>query len=845
MFEQPSLSMRTGSPDEDSAANELDNYSLKWNNHSANFVQSFEEQFRHDSYVDVTLVCLDGIIKAHKIVLSTCSPFFARIFAEYESDEHAMVVLKDFSKEDLSIIASFMYRGEVFVNCENMASILAIAKNLEVKGLVRLINEHLARLNGPVTIGSPEPLNAASPTEAKEEHTSEITKMDRDGAINSSDGSSPLQLTTRDAHASPRDQQTASLPRPGTNHQHHHHHSSSENVAANLMPRRKQARPRRRSGEDGPQDLSSSKHVVNLEVGHLGLNHHQQSPQRSSPDQSRHRSSPIGQQHLSEDLEEEAENLSMNRDSGRSRSSSRSAQPTVKSEGEEPRSCPSTPRTAHQPHPSPSFEYPASGLQTSAAGVPLSPPMHHPNEYLNSINQLVSQWSPAQSQGHHHHHHHQQQQQHQHMSGVHPRHPSDAPAGQQQQQPPQPQQPRTAAQPYSASAGYPGASPPLVPLPAPYVDGLSQQPVFFHPGVPENFIQSLYAVGPQGQAQLQLATPQGAAQMVTPSMLSEQEQPISGTPNRRPKKSGRRRHSEGYARRWHAEQSELDAAGGGHARRAKGQHSAPRGGPPRCWTNYDLCNALRHVWGKKMTTSQASRTFSIPYNSLLMYVRGKYGKSLRLDELRDLIELENNNNVNLQRAQQHQQQHHHPHQQQQQINGKRSHARAGRAHAPSPPPAPSVQQQHQVGAPATTPTSVPPAAHPFYFPPEFANYHVPMMQHLIQQHQQQQQQADCELGRRSRRVSRSHSRSRSRSRPRSNGHLLPTSAPPARTSSTPSAQHSQHPQRPSSRSSNSSDRSPLALSLTRPHLLVQHQHQEGISAEEEQLLRRRICEQLD
>ena len=68
--------------------------------------------------------------------------------------------------------------------------------------------------------------------------------------------------------------------------------------------------------------------------------------------------------------------------------------------------------------------------------------------------------------------------------------------------------------------------------------------------------------------------------------------------------------------------------------RPKGQHSAPRGGPPRSWTNGELTDALQHVWNKKMTTSQASRIFGIPYNSLLMYVRGKYGKSLKLEQLR-------------------------------------------------------------------------------------------------------------------------------------------------------------------------------------------------------------------
>ena len=44
-----------------------------------------------------------------------------------------------------------------------------------------------------------------------------------------------------------------------------------------------------------------------------------------------------------------------------------------------------------------------------------------------------------------------------------------------------------------------------------------------------------------------------------------------------------------------------------------------------------------------MTTSQASRVFGIPYNSLLMYVRGKYGKSLRLDVLKKTTPAANDN----------------------------------------------------------------------------------------------------------------------------------------------------------------------------------------------------------
>lgn len=56
-----------------------------------------------------------------------------------------------------------------------------------------------------------------------------------------------------------------------------------------------------------------------------------------------------------------------------------------------------------------------------------------------------------------------------------------------------------------------------------------------------------------------------------------------------------------------------------------------RGRNSRTWTNEDLKNALEAVKTKQMNTSQASKTFGIPYNSLLMYVHGKYGKTINID----------------------------------------------------------------------------------------------------------------------------------------------------------------------------------------------------------------------
>ena len=74
-------------------------------------------------------------------------------------------------------------------------------------------------------------------------------------------------------------------------------------------------------------------------------------------------------------------------------------------------------------------------------------------------------------------------------------------------------------------------------------------------------------------------------------------------------------------------------------------HSAPSGGPARSWTNDQLTEALENVWNKRMTTSQASKTYNIPYSSLQVYVKGKYGKSLKLDKLKNTTLAAHDTNV--------------------------------------------------------------------------------------------------------------------------------------------------------------------------------------------------------
>lgn len=51
-------------------------YNLKWTNHTNNILEMFSDQYLRGNLVDVTFLCEGQYIKAHKVVLSACSPYF-------------------------------------------------------------------------------------------------------------------------------------------------------------------------------------------------------------------------------------------------------------------------------------------------------------------------------------------------------------------------------------------------------------------------------------------------------------------------------------------------------------------------------------------------------------------------------------------------------------------------------------------------------------------------------------------------------------------------------------------------------------------------------------------------
>jgi hypothetical protein len=115
-------------------------FCLKWNNHQANMLTVFDRLLSSRSLVDVTIGCEGRQVKAHKVVLSACSPFFENLFTENPC-KHPIVILKDIRYADLKALVEFMYKGEVNVVQEQLPTLLKTAEALKIKGLAEVTGE--------------------------------------------------------------------------------------------------------------------------------------------------------------------------------------------------------------------------------------------------------------------------------------------------------------------------------------------------------------------------------------------------------------------------------------------------------------------------------------------------------------------------------------------------------------------------------------------------------------------------------------------------------------------------------------------------------------------------------
>ena len=108
---------------------------VQWNDFRENVNFTFASLRNDKDFTDVTLACEDGqLMEAHKVILASSSPFFQNILQK-SKHPHPLIYLRGFQSKDFVSILDFLYSGVANVYQEDLDSFLALAEDIQLKGL--------------------------------------------------------------------------------------------------------------------------------------------------------------------------------------------------------------------------------------------------------------------------------------------------------------------------------------------------------------------------------------------------------------------------------------------------------------------------------------------------------------------------------------------------------------------------------------------------------------------------------------------------------------------------------------------------------------------------------------
>ena len=114
-------------------------YNINWNNYSDHLRAMLHDMLESKDLTDVILVCDDKRhVRAHKFVLSACSPVFRNI-VKFLPYHNSVIYLTGIKFEHLQTILEFIYYGAASLNQESKEEFIKITKNLEIKGMEDII----------------------------------------------------------------------------------------------------------------------------------------------------------------------------------------------------------------------------------------------------------------------------------------------------------------------------------------------------------------------------------------------------------------------------------------------------------------------------------------------------------------------------------------------------------------------------------------------------------------------------------------------------------------------------------------------------------------------------------
>ena len=109
---------------------------MNWHNYSDHLRETLREMMTSTEFADVTLVTDDKQqIRAHRNILSACSPVFKSILQIDSNNANPVIYLRGIQHSEMESIIQFIYRGEARFYEERTSEFLLVSKNLEIKDL--------------------------------------------------------------------------------------------------------------------------------------------------------------------------------------------------------------------------------------------------------------------------------------------------------------------------------------------------------------------------------------------------------------------------------------------------------------------------------------------------------------------------------------------------------------------------------------------------------------------------------------------------------------------------------------------------------------------------------------
>jgi len=185
-------------------ASGTDNFCLRWNDFAENVSGAFKELRTESDFFDVTLACTDSgtkTLQAHKVILSACSNFFKSTFRQQtNANKHPnpYIYLRGVTYTDLTSILDFIYNGEVNVAQEDLNSFLAVAEELQIKGLTNRDTPNAGTSNSAASNSSetPKKFSASTPSASKSSDRPRSAAREEQPPVKKVRKSSPAPIPT-------------------------------------------------------------------------------------------------------------------------------------------------------------------------------------------------------------------------------------------------------------------------------------------------------------------------------------------------------------------------------------------------------------------------------------------------------------------------------------------------------------------------------------------------------------------------------------------------------------------------------------------------------------------------